>query len=515
MANTLRIKRSAVEGKIPLTTDLQLGELAVNTFDGKLFLKRNDGLQDYIVEVGGNVGFEVKNQTGSTLTKGTVVRFAGTLGASGKLLVAPFTANGEYSSKYIVGLIEEDIPNGGDGFAVDHGKIYKINTSAFGAGTILYASPTVAGGLTSTLPQAPNNKITVAAVVNSSTTTGVLEVRVSIGSNIGEDELVEISNLTNLDVISYNSTAGRFENKNLSSAGIQPTLVSGTTIKTVNGESLLGSGNLVIDGASITASDTAPVSPAANDVWINTAQGIAYYYLNDGTSSQWVEFGPAQQGEVGPAGPEGPQGPQGPQGIQGLTGATGATGPQGPQGEPGPTGPQGPQGEQGLTGPQGPQGEQGPQGIQGEAGVGVPAGGSTGQVLSKSSASDYDTAWVDVSAGQSPWVNVTANYTAVNGDRLIANTSGGTFTITLPSTPSTGSSIEIADGADFYSNNLNVARNGSTIEGLSEDLILDVKGTKVTLIYDGSTWQLFATIGVGTETYSTVDDVISLSIALG
>ena len=47
----IRMKRSAVVSKAPTVADLELGELAVNTFDGKLYLKKNDGV-DAIVEVG-------------------------------------------------------------------------------------------------------------------------------------------------------------------------------------------------------------------------------------------------------------------------------------------------------------------------------------------------------------------------------------------------------------------------------------------------------------------------------
>lgn len=50
MANVLKIKRSSVAGKLPLTTDLQLGELAINTTDGRLFTKKNVSATDYIVE---------------------------------------------------------------------------------------------------------------------------------------------------------------------------------------------------------------------------------------------------------------------------------------------------------------------------------------------------------------------------------------------------------------------------------------------------------------------------------
>jgi hypothetical protein len=47
----IKVKRSAVVGKAPVVADLELGELAVNTWDGKLYLRKNDGA-DAIVEVG-------------------------------------------------------------------------------------------------------------------------------------------------------------------------------------------------------------------------------------------------------------------------------------------------------------------------------------------------------------------------------------------------------------------------------------------------------------------------------
>jgi hypothetical protein len=56
----------------------------------------------------------------------------------------------------------------------------------------------------------------------------------------------------------------------------------------------------------------------------------------------------------------------------------------------------GPQGPAGPTGPQGPQGIQGPTGTNGQ---GVPTGGTTGQVLAKTSNTDYATGWTTPSAG--------------------------------------------------------------------------------------------------------------------
>ena len=51
MANPIRLKRSAVADKVPINTDLELGELAINTADGRLFTKMNNG-SDHIVEFG-------------------------------------------------------------------------------------------------------------------------------------------------------------------------------------------------------------------------------------------------------------------------------------------------------------------------------------------------------------------------------------------------------------------------------------------------------------------------------
>jgi hypothetical protein len=54
VSNSIRLKRASTPGKVPATTDLELGELAVNTYDGKLFLKKQVGSTDSIVELGGS-----------------------------------------------------------------------------------------------------------------------------------------------------------------------------------------------------------------------------------------------------------------------------------------------------------------------------------------------------------------------------------------------------------------------------------------------------------------------------
>jgi hypothetical protein len=94
-----------------------------------------------------------------------------------------------------------------------------------------------------------------------------------------------------------------------------------------------------------------------------------------------------------------------------------------------------------------------------------------------------------------PWVVVTANTTATSGQQLIANTYTGAFTITLPASPSVGNVVVITDGYDWTVNNLTIAGNGSTIENSVNDLLADVRGTTIELVYDSYTWQVVSTIG--------------------
>jgi hypothetical protein len=114
----------------------------------------------------------------------------------------------------------------------------------------------------------------------------------------------------------------------------------------------------------------------------------------------------------------------------------------------------------------------------------------------------------------------TANYTAINRDRIIADTAAGSFTVTLPASPTTGDYVVFYDNAAWATNNLTVARNGSTIEGIADDFVLDVSSISVEFIYTGSTWQVYSPIGqsslVGiTNPAVTFAEATALAIALG
>jgi hypothetical protein len=84
---------------------------------------------------------------------------------------------------------------------------------------------------------------------------------------------------------------------------------------------------------------------------------------------------------------------------------------------------------------------------------------------------------------------LTANATLVAGERIFANSTSGAFTLTLPSTPADGATIQIIDVAGtFRTNNVTVARAGEKIQNLTEDLVLNLNNAAITLIYSGSTF---------------------------
>ncbi len=130
--------------------------------------------------------------------------------------------------------------------------------------------------------------------------------------------------------------------------------------------------SFVVRGRFNTYAELVAVYPSGQAGWayaVGTSDNNVVYNW-DVEIKQWVSLGKLQ----GPAGPQGIKGETGPKGEQGV---------------------QGIQGAQGIQGPQGAKGATGDQGAQGPVGPGVPAGGNTGQILSKKSAANYDGEWVN------------------------------------------------------------------------------------------------------------------------
>lgn len=162
------------------TVTLNQGDLSWNTDEGTLNLGLANGSA---LQVGQENIRIVRNATGVTIPNGTVVMFNGTIGASGRVKVKPFTAT-PGSHHLVYGIATQDILTGTDGIITIDGKVRGINTtgSIVGEtwldGDVLYVKPNDAGKLTKVEPIGIDIKMPIATVIYSHHTAGVLEVRV-------------------------------------------------------------------------------------------------------------------------------------------------------------------------------------------------------------------------------------------------------------------------------------------------------------------------------------------------
>ena len=82
----------------------------------------------------------------------------------------------------------------------------------------------------------------------------------------------------------------------------------------------------------------------------------------------------------------------------------------------------------------------------------------------------------------------TADFTAVSGNGYFVNTTSGVITVTLPSSPSAGDIVSIADYTNtFQTNKVTIARNGSKIGGQEANASLSTEGQSVTFVYVDAT----------------------------
>ena len=181
-----------------------------------------------------NIGFEnlvlVYNNTGSALSKGKVVSVTGAQGQ--QPTVALSDNSSEALARDTLGIVQEAIADGTTGFVCTFGVVNNINTYGTVAGDPIYLS-NVAGGFTSTQPQAPNQTVALGWVVRVANTPssndGQIFVSVNNGWELEELHNVLITSPANNQVLVYSTPSNLWVNtSNISLSNVQAANVTVT-----------------------------------------------------------------------------------------------------------------------------------------------------------------------------------------------------------------------------------------------------------------------------------------------
>lgn len=188
------------------------GQMSWNPTDHTVDVQING---DVTMQVGQELFYRVMNQSGSTITNGTVVRADGALGNSGRIKVVPAISNTTVPSFYVMGVATEDIPNGEEGFVTSFGLVRGIDTRG-GAedwqdGDLLYVSQTTAGALSNVRPSAPNH-VALVAIVTNAAPNGNIFVRPTYGMHMNDITDVKITNLQDGDILKWSASNGWWYN---------------------------------------------------------------------------------------------------------------------------------------------------------------------------------------------------------------------------------------------------------------------------------------------------------------
>lgn len=182
------------------------GLMSWNADEETLDLIQNDN----ILQLGQEVLYNVRNNTGSTILNGTPVMATGTLGASGRITVAPMDGTNVANAQFFLGVATTDILDDTDGKVTHFGKVRGIDTSAYTNGSVLYISTTQVGQFTATEPQT-GMKLAVAFVVTSHVDVGTLMVRATNGLRLNDLNDVNTTGLANNNLLGYNSSTSEWE----------------------------------------------------------------------------------------------------------------------------------------------------------------------------------------------------------------------------------------------------------------------------------------------------------------
>jgi hypothetical protein len=136
---------------------------------------------DVTLQVGQEMWIRVYNDTGSTITNGSVCYLSGIF--SGFPTIALADASDATKCLATLGFATHDVETASYGYITVFGTVRGLDTSGCSAGDLLWLSATTAGEFTNVQPSSPNYSIGLGNCGVVSATVGAVEARVSVGNN--------------------------------------------------------------------------------------------------------------------------------------------------------------------------------------------------------------------------------------------------------------------------------------------------------------------------------------------
>ena len=247
---------------------------------------------------------EVRNTTGATLTKGTIVYISGATG--NKPTVSKAIATGDSTSAQTFGMCQADIANNSNGYVVCTGDLSGLDTSAVSEGVQLYLSSTTAGTYTTTKQVAPAHLVYIGVVTRSHPTQGQIEVKIQNGYELDEIHDVLITSKANNDGLFYESSTSLWKNKSIATvlgySPEQPLTFNSPLSRSSNAVSIPAATSSVngyltsADWTTFNAKQSAlsfsgPLVLSGSTVYILTASSAQNGYLS---AADWTTFNSKQ-----------------------------------------------------------------------------------------------------------------------------------------------------------------------------------------------------------------------------
>jgi hypothetical protein len=240
------------------TESVDVGEIVWNQQDGTFDMGLIAG-----VTLQAGQEMHIYGKASEAIANGDAIMFAGVQGDHILIAKAEPTAINA-NPEYFIGIATQDFTVNQFGYTTVFGMVRTLDTASYPLGSILYYASNISasGELTTIRPDAPNAKITVAAVLKSHANQGILMVRPHVMPKIKDLQDVYAPSPTNGQGLFWNNSNSRYENSTIPSAlGYTP--VTDTRTLTINGTTY-----------DLTANRTWTI-PTHDSVTIGTANGLS------------------------------------------------------------------------------------------------------------------------------------------------------------------------------------------------------------------------------------------------